>query len=87
MEECSKSDSKVRQRAKKLLYFMFKLERFFFFLSSFDFRPNRHFFLQQSFVFLLDFMTFAIRIPGVFRIVTIYLFLLSKNASDIFDLG
>ena len=67
MEECVKSTAKSK---KKLL----------FFLLSFGFRPNRHFFLQQSFGVLLDFMTFAIRIPGLCRIViTVYLIFPSKQ--------
>ena len=87
-EKCSKSVSKSRQRAKKPALLYVQIGKILsFFLPSFGFRPNRHFFLQQSFLFLLDFMTFAIRIPGLCRIVTIYLIFPSKKRVRDFEFG
>ena len=82
-EECSKIVSKVRQRAKKCFTLCSNWkDYFFFFCHLLASAQNRHFFLQQSFGVLLDFMTFAIRIPGLCRIViTIYLIFPSKICS------
>ena len=75
--------SKVRQRAKKPALLYVQIGKILsFFLPSFGFRPNRHFFLQQSFGVLLDFMTFAIRIPGLCRIVTILICFEAAKSDD-----